>query len=51
MEAVTGDTETVGLSESGELGGVEVMLLAGLLVETPHPQRETQSRTRAVILM
>jgi hypothetical protein len=54
-DAVTGDTETAGLAVLGELGGVDVMLLAGVLVETPHPdsekEREMQSRIRGAILM
>jgi hypothetical protein len=50
-DAVPGDTETVGFTELGELGGVDVTLLAGVLVDTPHAQRETQSRTSDAILM
>jgi hypothetical protein len=50
-ETVPGDTETVGFAELGELGDVDVMLLAGLLVDTPHAQRETQSRISDAILM
>jgi hypothetical protein len=50
-DAVPGDTETVGFAELGELGGVDVMLLAGLLVDTPHAEREMQSRISDAILM